>query len=390
MGKIKIKLDKKQCILCMINGIFIMAFLLLTFLSKNAVKDLYSQQEAKRWESEEGSYAQVSGFFSPDRNMQESEIEGIRNSIMETLSNDSFEVSGENVRLWIDAYSGECQKEVRKDNRTVSVTAVGVGNDFFQFHPLKLRSGGYISGNDLNHDRIVVDEGFAWSVFGSNDIIGMYVWIDEKPFVIAGVVAVEEDTLWQAAYGENNRIYVLYDKLKQLESSGQAEGMEEDGLRITCYEAVLPNPISNYACSALQTALGLSNEIEEDASLAKDKDRSLMNFGDCEVIENTKRYENLELLSNMKNMKFESMRTNHIAYPYWENIAKVIEGQQQRWLIFRILLLIFPFICLILWIYDLWKNKMWTTKDILMGIVDKIQEKMEEKREHESEEEEQE
>lgn len=357
-------LNRKQCILILANGIFIIAFFLVTVLSRNAIKDLYSQQEAQRWESKKNSYAQTSVFISPERNMQEEEIGTVRSSIMETLVADSLNETKHDERIWIDAYSGECKTEIRKDRNTISVMAVGIGNDFFQFHPLKLISGGYIAGSDLNHDRIVVDEGTAWTLFGSNDIIGMQVWIGNTPLVVAGVVSVEEDTLSKIAYGNENRIYMSYDMLKQ----------QQEGLKITCYESVMPNPISNYAYYTVRKALGLDEQTGGDDIQKKEKNP--MNFEDYEVIENTNRYGNISLISKIKNLKLQSMRTNSIGYPYWENVARVIENQQIRYLVIRILLLIVPCISLICWLSYLWKHRSWTAKDILFGIIEKI--KMEE------------
>ena len=355
-------LNRKQCILLLSNGVFIIAFLLMTVLSRNAVKDLYSQQEAQRWESKKNSYAQVSVFVSPERNVQEKDIEAVYSSIMGTLVEDSLNETEQDGRVWIDAYSGECKTEVRKDRNTIGVTAVGIGNDFFQFHPMKLLSGGYIAGSDLNHDRVVVDERMAWTLFGSNDIVGMQVWIGDMPFTIAGVVAVEEDALSEVAYGNVNRMYMSYDKLKQ----------QQEDLKITCYEAVMPNPISNYAYYTAKKAFGLDEETGEDDIQKEEKNP--LNFEDCEVLENTNRYSNFSLISKIRNMKLQNMRTNSICYPYWENVARVIESQQIRYLIIRILLLVFPCICLVCWLHYLWKHKSWTAKDILSGIIEKVRE----------------
>lgn len=366
----KINLNGKQVLLLLINGILLMAFIVLSVFAKNTVKGIYSQQEADRWEDGENPYAQVSAFVSPERGMQKEGLSLIRSSIMETLSKDSYNETKGNGRVWIDAYSGECKADIRKDMNTLNVTAVGVGGDFFQFHPIPLLSGSYISDEDLNNDRIIVDENFAWAMFGSNDIVGMQVWMGNSIFVIAGVVAVEEDTLYQTAYGSSNRVYMSYDQLKK----------QQENLNITCYEAVLPNPISNYAYYALRSAFGMEEESEEQIK----QDKNPLNFDQVEIIENSNRYEVMPLLTKAKNLKLRSMRTNSIGYPYWENIARVVEEKQIILLIGRILLLIFPCICLILWLYGLWSHKTWTAKSIFLGIIERIREKQEAKREAEA------
>jgi len=359
----KINLNRKQALLLLINGILLMAFIVLSIFAKNAVKDLYSQQEADRWEDGEVPYAQVSAFVSPERGMQKEGLSLVRSSIMETLSKDSYNEAKGNGRVWIDAYSGECKADIRKDKNTLSVTAVGVGGDFFQFHPIPLLSGSYISDEDLNNDRIVVDENFAWAMFGSNDIVGMQVWMGNSIFVIAGVVAVEEDALYKTAYGSSNRVYMSYDQLKK----------QQENLNITCYEAVLPNPISNYAYYALRNAFGMEEEGEEQL----EQDENPLNFDSVEVIENSNRYEGMPLFTKIKSLKLRSMRTNSIGYPYWENIARVEEEDQIILLAARIILLIFPCICLILWLYGLWSHKTWTVKSVFLAAVDRIREKRE-------------
>lgn len=369
----KINLNRKQVLLLLINALLLIAFIIVSVFSRNAVKGLYSQQCASRWENKDVSYAQVSAFISPERKMQKEELLSVRSSLMETLSKDSYNESAGNARVWIDAYSGECKADIRKDYNTLNVTAVGVGGDFFQFHPIPLLSGGYISDEDLNHDRIVVDENFAWAMFGSNDIIGMQVWMGNTIYVIAGVAAVDEDDLYKTAYGSTNRIYMSYDQLKS----------QQENLNITCYEAVLPNPISNYGYYALKKAFGME---EEEEQLGKDENP--LNFDNVEVMENTKRYETMPLIMSLKTLKFRSMRTNSIGYPYWENIARAAEEKQVVLLVIRVILLIFPCICLVLWIYGLWSHKTWTAKGIFLGIVDKVRVKQEEKREAKRQEEE--
>lgn len=355
-------------LLLLINIGLVIAFILVSALAKGSVKRLYSQQEAKRWGTKKDPYAQISVFLSPEREVQEEDIDGVRSSIMETLSKDSYSQESEQVRVWIDAYSGECDTNVRKDNNTLSVKAVGIGGDFFQFHPLRLLSGSYISGEDLNHDRIVVDQGLAWALFGSNDIVGMQVWMNNTIYTVAGVVAVEEDDLTQTAYGKGNRLYMLYDQLQE-----QQKEQSKQSLRITCYEAVLPNPISNYAYQVVGDAFGYTEEAED--SLQKNKNP--LNFDSLEVVENTNRYEMIELLERMKERKLRSMRTNAIAYPYWENIARVVEEQQQSVLILRLLLLLCPCISLIVLLYHLWTHRTWRAKDLLHWIFKKIQERRE-------------
>lgn len=363
ISRMKLNMSKKKLVLLGVNIILAVAFIVLSIFAKNGAGALYSQQEARRWEDEKNSYAQVSAFASPGRNLQEEDVTSIRSAVMETLSKDSLNESNGASRVWIDAYSGECSAEFRKDNNTLSVTAVGVGGDFFQFHPIPLLSGSYISEEDLNQDRIVVDENFAWAMFGSNDIVGMQLWMGNSIYTIAGVTAVDEDSLYRTAYGDSNRVYMSYSQLKQ----------QQENLMITCYEAVMPNPISNYAYYTLRTACGIEEEEEETIQ----KTENPLDFEDIQVIENSNRFDTVKLLEGLKNRKLQVMRPNSVGYPVWENLARVEVQRQQNLLVLRFLVLICPFVCLVLWLYGLWRRRTWTLKSICGNVIERIREKQE-------------
>jgi hypothetical protein len=362
MKKLKWNLTRKQYILLGINGLLVLLFFVLTFAAYKDRDRLYSQQGAERWAGKEEAYAQVSAFFAPERNVQADEVKGIRSSLLQKLSEDSLYDRESDNKVLVDAYSGECDTQVRKDSNTLSVTVVGVGNDFFQIHPIPLLSGSYISGDDLNQDRVILDENLAWALFGSNDIVGMQVWIGDNIYVVAGVVAVDDNALYKTAYGTTNRMYVSYETLKA----------QQEDLKITCYEAVMPNSISNYAYYALKSACG-QDETEDEDTL-KDGESTPLNFDSCEIIENTNRFEPLVLLEGISKVKYKSMRTNSVEYPFWENIARVVEDRQLRLLIIRYVLLIFPIICVIVLLYRLWKSRTWTVKGLVLMLFDRINE----------------
>lgn len=355
----------KKKILILVNIFFVVIYILVTLLAQKTVKGMYSQQEAERWEDEKGSYKQVSAFISPEDAMQTTDIADIRSSLMEKLSEDALLETKENARVWIDAYSGEAEVEVRNDMNTLGVTVMGVGGDFFQFHPLPLLSGSYISDQDFNQDRIVIDQGTAWVLFGSNDVVGMQIWIGDSIYVVAGVVALEEDNLSKIAYGKGNRIYMPYESLKK----------HQENLKVTCYEAVLPNPITNYAYNALKEACGLQ---EEEEDVFEQKEKNPLDFKSREVIDNSSRYDALTMLTKLGNLKFRSMKTNSIEYPYWENVARAVEDQQMILLVIRLLLLAVPLISFVVWISYSWIHKSWTVKGIFLWMIEVIKEEMQE------------
>ena len=367
MKKIEISWNKKQIILIIVNIALLLAYVILTVVSHKQTEGLYSQQEAARWENGKMSYAQVSAFISPGRQTGAEELASVRSAIATKLTKDSYSESKTGGRVWIDGYSGEVQAAIRKDTNTLNVTAVGVGGNFFQFHPMELLSGSYISDDDLNQDRVVVDENLAWALYGSNDIIGMQLWMNNTIYTVAGVVKVPEDGLEKIAYGNSNRIYMPYDQLKT----------QQDSLSITCYEVVLPNPISNYAYYAVRSAFGFSEEEEEQL----DQQENPLTFDNVEILENTNRFELVPMLTKLKQWRLRSMRTSSVGYPYWENIARSVEDEEIILLIFRILVLICPVVCLVGLLWHLWRHRKWTLKGLMGKGMDRIREKREVRRE---------
>lgn len=367
MKKIEISLNKKQIILLIVNIAFLLAYVILTVCAHKQTEGLYSQQEAARWENGKMSYAQVSAFISPGRQTGAEELASVRSAIATKLTKDSYSESKTGGRVWIDGYSGEVQAAIRKDTNTLNVTAVGVGGNFFQFHPMELLSGSYISDDDLNNDRVVVDENLAWALYGSNDIVGMQLWMNNTIYTVAGVVKVPEDGLEKTAYGNSNRIYMPYDQLKT----------QQDSLSITCYEVVLPNPISNYAYYTVRSAFGFSEEEEEQL----DQEENPLCFDNVEILENSNRFELMPMLTKLKQWRLRSMRTSSIGYPYWENIARSVEDEGIIFLIFRILVLICPVVCLAGLLWHMWRHRSWSLKGLCVKGIDRIREKQEVRRE---------
>lgn len=85
-------------------------------------------------------------------------------SITETSENPS-------ARLWVDAYSADGKITLVNGKNTLDANAIGIGGDFFMFHPLKPITGSYFSGNDLMQDYCIIDQDAAWQLFGSNDVV---------------------------------------------------------------------------------------------------------------------------------------------------------------------------------------------------------------------------
>ena len=131
---------------------------------------------AGRW-SEKKDVAQISCFFSSKAEVTEDTIQSFEYSLKNVLQEASITETSENpsARLWVDAYSADGKITLVNGKNTLDANAIGIGGDFFMFHPLKLITGAYFSGNDLMQDYCIIDQDAAWQLFGSNDVVGMTV-----------------------------------------------------------------------------------------------------------------------------------------------------------------------------------------------------------------------
>lgn len=327
--------------------------IVLLLIANHLGGNLDSQNMAKRW-SEDGGVAQISCFFSVNASISKDTIEELEHSIDGMLQEASITSESENpsARLWADAYSADGRITISSDNATVEADAIGIGGDFFLFHPIKLLEGGYFSGNDLMQDYCVIDEDAAWQLFGSNDVVGMIVYIGGEPHIVTGVVEREDGKLVEQAGMDSTLVYVSYDTLSRL---GQNNGLNH-------YEIVMPNPVDNFAFNYVKEQLG-SNEKE------------------VEVLENSSRYSLLSRIKLLGEFGTRSMNGKAIIYPYWENVARGYEDIIAVLTLFMLLFALYPTILLIGFLVRKWRKKTWTAQSVAHMLKDKWEDYLEKRRE---------
>lgn len=335
-------LTRKRIILGITGAVSFLIFLIISGISGFLAGKQDTQNMAQRW-SAEGDAAQISCFFSQNGNFSQDSVmsfeHGLDSALIEaSIVNDS---ENEGARLWADAYSATGTITLSSNNGTVSVNAVGVGGDFFQFHPLKLVSGSYFSGNDVMKDYCLIDEEIAWQLFGSNDVAGQYITIKGIPHIITGVI---EDTgrLEDAAGLSDSVAYVSYETLS---AYGQAN-------KIGSYEIVMPNPVESYALNYVKENIGVQET-------------------ELEVLENTSRYSLLSLIKVIGGFGTRSMNGKAIIYPYWENIARGYEDILALLLLLEAVFLLYPIVLVIIAVVIAWKHKTWNARSIYLYVQDK-------------------
>ena len=302
----------KQWFLLILNVVLVLGAVGCLLGLRGISGTLESLTAAGRFRGEgDTRFAQLACYLPVDDGKTETDIRSFRQSLESSMVEQSLEAP-EGGRLYIDAYSGTASVSVSSDSAgSTAVKAVGVGGDFFYFHPLYLRGGAYIKDSDLMDDLVVLDEEMAWRLFGGTDLAGLTMYINGVPFVVSGVIARETDFATEKAYSGDGGVYMSLSALARLTESAS----------ITGYEIVMPDPISGYARGMLTDSFPV---------------------GDGDVVENSSRYSLLHLWEVIKSFGQRSMRTNGVIYPYWENAARLTEDYAALLLVLAVLLAVYP------------------------------------------------
>lgn len=343
MNKIKGLLGGFSLKQILLAAVAVLCFLLwcgLTIWAAGRKNGLADQRAAERW-SEEGDAAQITCFFTESAQIDKNEIRSFEEKLDKVLLEASIAASNDNARLWADAYSEVGKVTLSSGKTSLEANAVGIGGDFFLFHPVHLLDGSYFSGNDLMDDKVIIDEDAAWQLFGSSDVVGMQVTIGGVPHYVAGVIRRDGGRFNEAAGLDKTLVYVSCETLSEL---GTTEG-------INTYEVVMPNPVEDFAYTKVKEAFGIDET-------------------DMWVVENSVRFSMKNLLTVIADFGMRSMNDYAIHYPYWENVARGWEDVLALVLVLQILFLLIPAVIVTAALILLWKRKQWTWRTVWQFGVD--------------------
>lgn len=355
MNKLRKAFSFRRVLLLLVCSIFLIIALVLHGIASGIIERQETQQAAARWKKEGGT-AQISCFFSVNTQLSPESIEDFEHNLDSALEAASIMVESPNAsaRLWADAYSANGKIAVKSNVGNITVDAIGIGGDFFLFHPLQLLSGSYFSGNDIMQDYCVLDQDAAWKLFGSNNVVGQTVYIGEVAHIVTGVVKRDESDLYKAAGLDGALIYVSYSSLQKYGSNNG----------INHFEIVMPNPVKGYAFDYIKQSIGVPEE-------------------ELEIVENSKRFTFFNRVKHIGKLPNRAMNGKAIIYPYWENVARATEDRLAVLLIFQLLFTAIPVIVISVGFIILWKRKSWTfkslftrTKDVLSMKVSKQRQRM--------------
>lgn len=313
-------------------GICLILFVIATVLSWWSRHDLYDQQAAQRW-SNEDDFSQLSCFYPVTMQPTDYDFQSLHHSIEDALKNASLETKTEGTKLFIDAYSVTGSVTFSTDNAEKEVKAVGVTEQFFQFHPVTLLEGSYFDENMLMKDGVILDEDAAFTLYGSNDVIGMPVYIGSSLYYIRGVVEHDRGYLSEKAGLDSSVCYVPAETLVEL---GVVEGSYT-------YEVLMPNPVEGFAKDILVTAL---NDTE----------------GHLEVVENSSRFLPDARKEILLDYALRSMSSKGIIYPYWENLARAKEDIAAVFYAIQIVTFLLVVILTLCYIWYRFKNRTWNLR----------------------------
>lgn len=253
------------------------------------------QTMASRWDSN-NKYSHISLFIKDSANVDGNSISELEYNINKQLEINNVDNENENGRKFIDSYMAKNQMNLESDRKSVNVKCMAVGGDFFDFHPVKLLSGQYFSGNDLMHDGVILDEETAWELFGSSDVADQQIYWEGKLLYVRGVYERGGDHITEYARGDEPEIFVPYELLCS----------EDYSPSIVCIEICMPNPVENFASKIVTDVFKVDTN-------------------SFEMVENSTRFTVEKLWKINKEKKYRSMQNRDIIFPYWEKIARYQE-----------------------------------------------------------------
>lgn len=319
---------------------------LTTLCTWLATKNLYDQQAALRWADESDDYAQISCFYPISMEMSEFDFLSIHHSLEEKMTAASLTAESATADLFEDAYSVTGKIHISTDNGAKEVNVVGVSDSFFLFHPVHLLTGSYFDENMIMKDGVILDEDTAFFLYGSNDVVGMPVYIGNTPYYIRGVAARDDGYFAKKAGLSEAVCFVSVDTLK---TYGTIVGSYT-------YEAVMPNPVEGFAKDTVVAAL---NDTQQQ----------------IEVVENSARFSFDAKKETVLDFGVRSMSRNSILYPYWENIARATEDVCGLLFVIQTVSFVTMTVLLILYVRILYKNRTWSAKGIWEKLNDAMYER---------------
>ena len=153
--------------------------------------------------------------------------------------------------------------------------------------------------------------------------------------MVSGVYKKGTSRLDKLSGNDEATIYMSYSSLAQNGSVSY----------INTYEALMPNPVGNYAKDAIKDSLSI------DAKR-------------YEIIENSSRFNWVNLLKRLGKYGTWGMNSKGVIYPYWENMARGMEDYLTPITLLAVILFLYPGVLLLIILIRMWKKRRIHVKDV--------------------------
>ena len=240
-------------------------------------------------------FGKLSVYMGAGDKLSLGDIYSFRKALLDKMSEASLELPA-GGSSFVDAWCAFGSARASGGHGSAEVTVNAVGGEFFFFHPLRLKSGAYLCEDDVMDDLVVLDRELAWRLYGGDDLVGLTIMVNDRPFLIGGVVERDRDFASRKAKDEGNQLFMSYSAWNAMS--------EDRTTPIDCYELAAAQPVKGF----------LEGFMKEKFPL-----------GGGELVNDSQRASLGGAWSALRQFGERSMRRTALRYPEWENAARCIE-----------------------------------------------------------------
>ncbi len=268
--------------------LFLAVGLVLFAVKEGIPKELIEYKSSHEWGADAHSHVTV--YMSSDRELDYSEKIMIESELEAAYTVDSIDSSKAiycaSTETGVSLYS-------TSSSRHASSTATVYSGDYFNFYKPELKEGAYPINDPIHTDAILLDENAAWQIFGTHTgVVGLSLDYNGYSYTVCGVIKVP-DGIYKEVYGERSRVFI----------SSQSTGFRNNNIMYTQFDAMIPDPITNYA-----------------TNLIKEK---FVAYSDV-IVNQDNRFDGEELNKLRENTNDMIINSNGIDYPFTEKAALLL------------------------------------------------------------------
>lgn len=220
--------------------LFLITGLIFGAVKSGIPRELYEYKSSDNWGAD--AHSHIAAYMSNDAGFNYESMMMVKYNLESDYKVDSIDTS-------YSRYSASGEKRITlvpmSGPRTSGCEATVYVGDYFTFHKPKLIEGAYPLADAIHTDAILIDELAAWQIFGTkSNVVGLEVNFDGYTYIVCGVVEVPKG-IYNEVYGDRARVYV----------SSESSALRGERIAFTTFEAMIPDPITNYAHTAIKEGL---------------------------------------------------------------------------------------------------------------------------------------